>query len=164
MLLVLSLGSNAGDSIQLLYRARVLLAACGIDTLRFSTVYKTEPQYDTTKPWYYNQVLLCTCQSEPDVLLQHILTVEEKLGRVRIEHDRYAARTMDIDILLYGTHAITTTMLSIPHPRMFERAFVLVPLLELFPDECIDGKKYALQAALKKLNYSVQGTTIRQTL
>lgn len=127
----LALGSNLGD------RAANLAQACqdisGYCTIsRTSSIYETPPWGVTDQPAFLNQVLIASTELEPQELLTVVKSIEVKLGRQ--PSYRYGPRLIDIDILLYGELVLDTPTLVIPHPRMFERAFVLVPLLEIEPD------------------------------
>ena len=129
----LSLGSNLGDRPAHLARAVQLLTAVPeVRLVRASSVYETAPQGKTDQPAFLNIALAVETELEPHTLLAHMLQVEQELKRVRTE--RWGPRTIDIDLLLYGAHRIQTADLEVPHPRMGERAFVLVPLLEIAPD------------------------------
>ena len=133
----LALGSNLGDRLATLQRAVDLLDAReGIDALRSSRVYETEP-VGPPQPAYLNAVLEISTTLEPRGLLEAGLVVEAELGRVRAE--RWGPRTLDVDVLLYDDREVHEPDLEIPHPRMHERGFVLVPLLELVPDPMLPG-------------------------
>lgn len=128
----LSLGSNLGDRMAYLAAATRHIGGEGhTRVLRASSVYETAPQGKLDQPAFLNLVLEAKTDLEPHDLLRHILAVEQQLGRLRVE--RWGPRTVDIDILLYGDRVITEGELEVPHPRMADRAFVLVPLLELNP-------------------------------
>lgn len=126
----LSLGSNLGDREGNIRQALGLLGEW-VRIERVSSLYETEPMYLKEQPWFLN--LVCTGETElsPQALLDFIGQVEKRLGRVRGEH--YGPRTIDIDILLYDALVLDTPSLQLPHPRLAERAFVLVPLEEIAP-------------------------------
>jgi 2-amino-4-hydroxy-6-hydroxymethyldihydropteridine diphosphokinase len=133
----LALGSNLGDRLATLQRAVDLLdARRGIDVVRSSRVYETEP-VGPPQPAYLNAVVDVRTDLEPRELLKECLAVEEKLGRVRGE--RWGARTIDVDVLTYDVREIAEPDLVVPHPRMHERAFVLVPLADLEADPTLPG-------------------------
>jgi 2-amino-4-hydroxy-6-hydroxymethyldihydropteridine diphosphokinase len=94
-------------------------------------VYCTKPQYVLDQPDFFNLVVFGNSELEPDELLDYTQRVEASLGRNRDRERPKGERTLDIDILLFGSKIIKSDHLSIPHPGMIERAFVLVPLLEL---------------------------------
>jgi 2-amino-4-hydroxy-6-hydroxymethyldihydropteridine diphosphokinase len=128
----LALGSNLGDRLETLRRAAALLHATeGVEVVRSSRVYETEP-VGPPQPAYLNAVLEVRTTLGPRELLDACLAVEAELGRVRAE--RWGPRTIDVDVLSYDRRRLDEPGLRIPHPRMHERAFVLVPLLELDPD------------------------------
>jgi 2-amino-4-hydroxy-6-hydroxymethyldihydropteridine diphosphokinase len=133
----LGLGSNLGDRLANLQRAVDLLAdRTGVELLRSSRVYETEP-VGPPQPDYLNAVVEVRTELEPRELLDACLGVEAELGRVRDE--RWGPRTIDVDILVYDEREIDEPDLVVPHPRMHERGFVLVPLRELEPDPMLPG-------------------------
>ena len=109
----------------------------GIRTLRSSRVYETDPVGGPPQPPYLNAVIEVETDQEPHELLRTCLEVEDSLGRIRGE--RWGPRTADVDILTYDEVEIDDDLLRIPHPRAHERAFVLVPLLELEADPKLAG-------------------------
>ena len=129
----LSLGSNLGDRAQNLRLAVHELENVGAE-LRTSRIYETAPMYVSDQPRFLNMVVRMAASVSPSALLEAIHGVEAGLGRDRSSERRMGPRTMDIDILLYGDQTLSTPHLTIPHPRMKERAFVLIPLLELEPE------------------------------
>lgn len=137
----LSLGSNLGDRLGYLVQTVQLLEAAGIQVRRSSAVYETAPQGKTDQPLFLNLVLDVETTLSPLALLRQIQTVEQQLGRERTE--RWGPRTADVDILLYESLGLSTPELELPHPRMTQRSFVLVPLLELEPDLVVGGQRLA---------------------
>ncbi|MED0736364.1 2-amino-4-hydroxy-6-hydroxymethyldihydropteridine diphosphokinase [Aneurinibacillus thermoaerophilus] len=140
----LGLGSNIGDREKLLICAiRMLDAVPGIKVTCVSSLYETDPVGYTEQDTFLNLVVEIETILSPAVLLANTQQIEAELGRVRTI--RWGPRTLDIDILLYGKQWIRDKGLEIPHPRMLERAFVIVPLAEIAPeieipykqDECI---------------------------
>ena len=128
----LGLGSNLGDRREALARALHLLNdADDLRVIRCSTIYETEPWGYTDQPRFLNCVAEITAASSPVRLLETAKRIEQTLGRTG--GIRYGPRTIDIDILLYGDAIIDMGEpdLQIPHPRIMERAFVLVPLAEI---------------------------------
>lgn len=103
-----------------------------IKLLRVASLYETAPWGNTNQQWFLNTVAELDTTLSPQELLQVLLAIESELGRVRVEH--WGPRTIDLDLLLYGQEEINLPQLVVPHPRMTERAFVLVPLAELCPD------------------------------
>jgi 2-amino-4-hydroxy-6-hydroxymethyldihydropteridine diphosphokinase len=128
------MGSNLGDRAgNLLLGVRGMMSA-GLHVLRLSSVYETEPiGVSDAQPAYLNAVAeLGPPLPPPEELLARLLKVEYALGRRRTR--ALAARTLDLDLLLYGDARSETTLLTLPHPRMHLRRFVLTPLRELAPD------------------------------
>lgn len=134
----LSLGSNLGDRMEYLRKAiEDLHALDGLHVTRLSSVYETEPVGVEGQPPYLNLVAVVSTRLDPHALLAACQAVENAHGRVRTV--RWGERTLDIDLLLYDDIELETAELTIPHPRMHERAFVLVPLLEVAPGIAISG-------------------------
>ncbi|HEX2032423.1 MAG TPA: 2-amino-4-hydroxy-6-hydroxymethyldihydropteridine diphosphokinase [Actinomycetota bacterium] len=133
----LGLGSNLGDRLANLQRAVDLLGERGVRVLRSSRVYETDPVGGPDQPDYLNAVVEAETDLEPRPLLEACLAVEDALGRVRGE--RWGPRVIDVDVLTYDDRAVREPDLEIPHPRMHERGFVLVPLLELDADPPLPG-------------------------
>lgn len=128
----IALGSNLGDSRAILEAAIVMLAKTpGITVTSQSSWYRTAP-VGPPQPDYLNGCVIVEVQLPPHDLLQTLLSIEKQFGRERRE--RWGPRTLDLDILLFDNLIINTPTLQIPHPRMTERAFVLVPFAEIAPD------------------------------
>lgn len=125
----IALGSNLGDSAAILAGARAALdQQAEIDLVAQSSLYRTAP-VGPPQPDYLNAcVIVQTMLTAPD-LMQRLLEIEAQFGRVRRE--RWGARHLDLDLLLYGDQIIQTETLHVPHPRFRERAFVLVPLSDI---------------------------------
>jgi len=128
----LSLGSNIGDREANLRKAVEQLAAQDVRVLHTSRIYETEPVDYVNQAWFLNQVVEAETALFPMQLLTRVAKVERDLGRKRTV--RRGPRTIDIDILFYGAAVVETARLQIPHPRVAERRFVLVPLAELAPE------------------------------
>jgi 2-amino-4-hydroxy-6-hydroxymethyldihydropteridine diphosphokinase len=136
----LGLGSNVGDRLPMLQRAVDLLASRdGIRVTGSSRVYETDPVGGPPQPEYLNAVLRIETTLEPYGLLDACREVENTLGRERLE--RWGPRTIDVDILTFGDREIDEPDLQVPHPRMHERGFVLVPLLELAAEPPLPGRR-----------------------
>lgn len=136
----LGLGTNLGDRLENLQRAADLLAATpGIVVVRSSRIYETAP-IGPPQPDFLNAVVEVDTTLEPDDLLAACAAVERELHRVRRVH--WGPRTIDVDLLAYDDRVIETDELVVPHPRMHERAFVLVPLLELAEDPPLPGGRH----------------------
>ncbi len=130
----LSLGSNLGDRRGYLDQALEELRADGVDVLRVSPVYESEPVDFHAQPWFLNCVVEAETEAMPRQLLHRLHNIEHRLGRRRSKQVARGPRTIDIDILLYGNQVIQTNELVVPHPRMAERRFVLEPLRDLAAD------------------------------
>ena len=130
----LGLGSNIGDRKQQLLKAIDLIRNIkGIKVTKQSSIYETAPIGYTDQHNFLNLCLEIETELSPQQLLKHCLDIEQQLHRVR--EIRWGPRTLDIDILLYSDDIIETDNLSIPHPRMQERAFVLIPLNDIASDK-----------------------------
>lgn len=128
----LSLGSNVGDREAHLKRALDRLAREDIRVKRKSSIYETEPQDLRKQAWFLNLAAEIETSLFPRQLLHRIQHIEREMGRKRVIAK--GPREIDIDILLYGNFVISTEVLTIPHPRLSERRFVLQPLADLAPD------------------------------
>jgi 2-amino-4-hydroxy-6-hydroxymethyldihydropteridine diphosphokinase len=130
-LVYLSLGSNVGDRTTHLCGAKERLSTLG-RIVAVSSFYETEPVEFTDQPWFLNCVLVLESTQTPQELMTAILGIEQEMGRRRVQ--KKGPRSIDIDILLFGDEIIDTHELTIPHPAMQERRFVLEPLAEIAPD------------------------------
>ncbi len=148
VLCALGLGSNIGDKLAFVNEAvRRLDATDRITVLKRSANYRTEPWGLTDQDWFLNICILIETPLSAEALLDRCLAVEKELGRVR--NRRWGPRKIDIDVLIYGEETIGLDGLTIPHPRMCERAFVLVPLADIWPDAKI-GAQTVLDAMRKR--------------
>ena len=138
---VLCLGGNKGDREKLLSRAVESLSS-RFQLIKLSSIYETEAWGGVAKGKFLNQLAVISTSRSAMEVLEAIQGIETELGRTREEP--WGDRTMDIDILFYGEKIIDTENLKVPHPFIAERKFVLVPLLELFPDRKhpISGKTF----------------------
>jgi 2-amino-4-hydroxy-6-hydroxymethyldihydropteridine diphosphokinase len=128
----LSLGSNKGDRARYITRAMEALAERGVHVIRKSSLYETEPVETTSKAWFLNCVIEAETELLPPQLMHTLLDIERSLGRRR--RVLRGPRFIDMDILLYGDGVVSTGQLEIPHPRMAQRRFVLVPCAEIAPE------------------------------
>ncbi len=143
----LGLGANLGDRLANLQRAVDLLGADpGIRVVASSRIWETEPVGGPDQPDHLNVVVRIDTELEPTPLLGACLRVEHVLGRVR--DVRWGPRIIDIDVLLFGQAIFDEPGLTLPHPRMLERAFVLLPLLELVPDPVLPDGRRVLDATI----------------
>ena len=146
------LGSNLGDREQALRRALELLAEDPeIDVVAVSSFRETEPWGFADQPPFVNAAAALETSLSSRELLGRLLAVENALGRTRGEGPRYGPRTIDLDLLLYGGERLDEPGLTLPHPRLHERSFVLEPLAEL--DDRLEvpgkGKVHTLLAGLQ---------------
>lgn len=128
----LSLGSNLGDRETNLRTAIEKLGTIG-NVVAVSAFYETEPVDVAAQPWFLNCAVKLDTEKMPRQLIAAILAIEQSMGRQRKPQQK-APRTIDIDILLFGSSVVELPSLTIPHPRLHERRFVLEPLAEIAPD------------------------------
>jgi len=128
---ILALGTNLGDKEQNLQTAIRLLWR-QLHNIQASPLYETEPWGITDQPSFLNQVIMGTTTQSPFALLRFLLEIEQEMGRERIV--RFGPRLIDLDIIFYDNLILTSYDLTIPHPRMIERSFVLAPLADIAPD------------------------------
>lgn len=129
----LSIGSNIGDREKNLKSAIKLLEKVPeIAIKKISSIYETDPVGFEEQARFLNAVICISTALSPQKLLSFVQKVEKELGRKREIH--WGPRTIDLDILLYNQENIDSEQLMIPHPRMFERGFVMIPLLEIYPN------------------------------
>ncbi len=128
-------GSNQGDKKALLERACALIEErCGMVVER-SSDYLSEPWGFEAEEWFLNALIVVETELEPDRLMETLMQIERELGRVRHpEKAGYSSRTADLDILYYGDHVVRTGKVTVPHPRLHQRRFALMPLCEVIPD------------------------------
>ena len=149
----IALGSNLGNSQQTLEDSLTALNNTpGIDLLDVSRIYKTKPVSDIPQPDYLNGCAILNVQQNPRELLTLLQAIELQFGRVRKE--KWGARTLDLDILLYEDLIIDTPELKIPHPLMRERAFVLVPLAEIAANWQLPKSGQTIASLAGKINTS----------
>lgn len=138
-LATLGLGGNIGDPVRAMAAALATLDAradCRVAAV--SRLYRTPPWGKTDQSYFFNACAAVETRMAPESLLDLCLSIERDMKRERIE--RWGPRTLDIDILDYDGQSIHTDQLTIPHPRMKERAFVLMPLIDVAPDYRIEGR------------------------
>jgi 2-amino-4-hydroxy-6-hydroxymethyldihydropteridine diphosphokinase len=128
----IALGSNLGDRAAMFERAIAAMNAAGICVLRQSSFYITQPVDAPGQAWFLNAAVEAETSLLPLQLLHALLRIERELGRRRITP--HGPRTIDLDILFYGSSVIRSKELEIPHPRLTERRFVLVPLAQIAPE------------------------------
>jgi len=135
----LSLGSNLGDKRGNIARALSALDRGGARVVARSADFRTEPWGPVAQDWFVNACALVETDLSPEDLLALCLRIEHELGRVR--ETKWGPRAIDIDILTYDDLEIVTPALTLPHPYAAERAFVLVPLVEVAPDLRLGGRR-----------------------
>ncbi len=128
---IIALGSNLGDREGNLRRAISRISGT-MKLVDVSSVYETEPMYREDQGWFLNCVIVVETDLEPGPLLEQLNEIEKKLGRER-QAEKNAPRPIDLDILFYGEQVIAGPSLEVPHPKLAERAFVLLPLNEIRP-------------------------------
>ncbi|GAB2505014.1 2-amino-4-hydroxy-6-hydroxymethyldihydropteridine diphosphokinase [Arenimonas alkanexedens] len=136
-----ALGGNEGDVETTLVEALWAVDALPQTTIqRQSAFYRTPAWGKTDQPPFLNAVVELRTRITAPVLLASLLEIEARFGRVRSEAERWGPRTIDLDLLTYGDAVIDEPGLTLPHPHLHERAFVLVPLAEIAPDLVIPGR------------------------
>ena len=144
----IGLGSNLGDSRQILAEAVQKLASLG--QVKTSHLYQSPPMGPQDQPNYFNAVVQLITDLAPLDLLDRLQTFEQEAGRVRLRH--WGERTLDLDLLIYGDEQIQNERLTVPHVGVLERDFVLVPLLDIDDNLQLDGN------TLKDLDIVKQST------
>lgn len=135
------LGANLGDRAETIARAVQSLAASGrVEVLKVSNLYRTAPWKVLGQPQFLNAVAEIATDLTPVALVERLLDIEHALGRDRTEGTRWAARTIDLDLLLYRDEVVHDPGCRVPHPLLHEREFALRPLLEIAPAVVIPGR------------------------
>ncbi|HEY3226241.1 MAG TPA: 2-amino-4-hydroxy-6-hydroxymethyldihydropteridine diphosphokinase [Planctomycetota bacterium] len=143
------LGSNLGDRRGRIREAlRRLDRIAGVRVRKRSRIIETDPVGKTDQPRFLNAVAEVETRLEPLPLMRRLLDVERALGRVRRE--KWGPRTIDLDLLLWGDRSMATRTLTLPHPRMAERRFVLGPLAELCPGRKVPGTGRTVRGLLRE--------------
>lgn len=148
----IALGSNLGDRAATIHRAVDLLRAePAVSSVQMSSLYETAPVGGpANQPPYLNAAARVVTSCEPHEFLALLLRTEQDLGRVRAE--RWGPRTLDLDLLLFEDQIINTPTLTVPHPRMHQRRFVLEPLAEIAPAVVHPKLKLTVAELLRRLN------------
>ena len=148
---LLALGGNVGPVRETIDRALALLCSgTGLRLKARSSDYTTPPWGIEDQPPFVNVCIAVETELTPQALLGRVQAVEQALGRTRARERRWGPRPIDIDILAYDDVTLAGAELTLPHPRLFERAFVLVPLAEIAPDRVIAGRR--VRDALAKVD------------
>lgn len=148
---LIALGGNVGDVRATFQKA--IASICGMTQaalLARSSDYATSPWGDVDQAPFINACIEIDTPLDPHALLFALQKIEAKFGRDRARERRWGPRTLDLDLIAYDDVTIEKPELTLPHPRLFERAFVLVPLIEIAPDRVIAGRSVA--SALAKLS------------
>jgi 2-amino-4-hydroxy-6-hydroxymethyldihydropteridine diphosphokinase len=155
-LVYLSLGSNLADRSGNLQDAITRLSSLG-EVVEVSSFYETEPVELLAQPWFLNCAVKLNTEKMPRQLLRGVLEIEKKMGRRRGQ--KKGPRNIDIDILLFGNSTVETKGLTIPHPAMHERRFVLEPLTEIAPE----ARHPVLKSTVRELRDALPtGQTVRK--
>lgn len=157
----ISLGSNMGDTyLNLSLAINFIKKLPWISSIETSSVYETEPLGLKDQPWFANQVAKITSTGlTPISLLRELLKIEKLLGRKR--EIKWGPRTIDLDLLLFDREVINSPELILPHPRLKQRAFVLIPLLEIEPELILpNGER--LKIYLEQIDFTIKGNKIWQ--
>lgn len=144
----IALGSNLNDRQALLQGGLdALQAVSGIEVVSVSSIYETAPHGYTDQPAFLNAVCCAETDHTPEAILAEMQRIEHRFERQR--HIHWGPRTLDLDLLLFGEICLSSSNLTIPHPHIGERDFVLVPLLEIAPEICnpSTGRNYAQDLA-----------------
>ncbi|MGF1602440.1 MAG: 2-amino-4-hydroxy-6-hydroxymethyldihydropteridine diphosphokinase [Thermosynechococcaceae cyanobacterium] len=154
--IAIGLGSNLGPSLETLQAAvGQIVSTPGLQLMGQSHWYETLP-VGPPQPNYINGCLVLLTHIEPEQVLHRLLDIERQFGRQR--EVRWGPRTLDLDLLIYGQTIMETAVLNLPHPRLHERAFVLVPLAELWPD----GIHPILNCSISQLVQTVDCTGVKR--
>ena len=141
---LIALGGNLGD-VRATFR-QAIAHICGMAQAALvarSSDYATPPWGDPDQPRFVNACIEIETALDPHALLAVLQMVENRFGRQRDADRRFGPRTLDLDLIAYGEVSLQRPELTLPHPRLFERAFVLVPLAEIAPDRLIGGRRVA---------------------
>ena len=147
----IGLGSNLGDSREILAEAVAKLATLG--GVKTSKLYQSPPMGPQDQPDYFNAVVQLTTDLAPLDLLDQLQRFEQEAGRVRLRH--WGERTLDLDLLLYGEQHIQNERLTVPHVGVLEREFVLLPLLDIDPFLQVQGQALQDLSLVKNANLIV---------
>jgi 2-amino-4-hydroxy-6-hydroxymethyldihydropteridine diphosphokinase len=152
----IGLGSNEGDRLGYVKKALGMLQRIPKTALvAVSPLYDTAPTGREGQPRFLNLAVELETELTPEALLRELLAIEDRCGRIRRE--RWGPRTLDLDLLIHGEHETATEGLTLPHPRMAERAFVLVPLAQLAPDLTVPGTGKTVRALLEEIGEEKRG-------
>lgn len=157
----IGLGSNLGDRAARLRFGAARLRGL-LEDARWSSIHETVPELVEDQPPYLNACCVGRTRLTPQQLLSELQDAERRAGRKR-EGPRFGARTLDLDLLLYGEQSLETEMLTVPHARMRERAFVLVPLEEIAPDWRVPAGPGGDSTTVRELAEGVDRAGVQRT-
>lgn len=139
---IVALGSNIGDKVENVERAvSLLIEDDAIELTARSRIYKTPPWGITDQDWFVNACIGVKTSHDPHALLARCLAVEESMGRKRAE--KWGPRIIDLDVLVYGDVELSDADLTLPHPHITKRAFVLAPMADIAADLVLEGRTVA---------------------
>ena len=159
----ISLGSNLGNRLKNLQKAVNLIADTVGSIIKIASVYKT-PALGFDGDYFLNTVIKVSTYQPPETLIQSLLLIEKKLGRKRLNNEEYSNRSIDLDILLFDDEIIFSKTLIVPHPRMLNRKFVMIPLVEIAPNTIHPIEKKHLQNCLQNCNDTSEINIIQEKL
>jgi len=156
-----AMGSNLGDRAQLISSAAADIAALPLTHVSaVSTFFDTEPVGKMDQPRFLNAALIGLTTLTPHGLFAVLCDIELRHGRTRGSQEaRWGPRTLDLDLLLHGTSIINSHILTVPHPRMLERTFVLIPLAQIAPAWLVPGADLTVAAAAARLHHNLSSFT-----
>ena len=159
----ISLGSNIGNRLENLQKAVNLIADTVGSIIKIASVYKT-PALGFDGNYFLNTVIKVSTYQPPETLIESLLLIEKKLGRKRLNNEEYSNRSIDLDILLFDDEIIFSKTLIVPHPRMLNRKFVMIPLVEIAPNTIHPIEKKHLQNCLQNCNDTSEINVIQEKL
>ncbi|MDG1452510.1 MAG: 2-amino-4-hydroxy-6-hydroxymethyldihydropteridine diphosphokinase [Polaribacter sp.] len=159
----LSLGTNQGNKLENLQKAIDLIDENVGGIQKVSSVYQT-PSWGFEGENFFNICIKVSTYQQPEVLLSSLLEIEQELGRLRSSEKGYQNRKIDIDILLFDDEIIFSKLLIVPHPKMLDRKFVLIPLAEIAPNELHPIKKTQLSVCAQNCNDASEISMIKEKL
>ncbi|MCL4741907.1 MAG: 2-amino-4-hydroxy-6-hydroxymethyldihydropteridine diphosphokinase [Phycisphaerales bacterium] len=152
------IGSNLGDRLAAIERAVLAMASLpGTRLVARSSVHETEPVGPVPQGPFLNAAALLVTSLAPGDLLDALLAIERSMGRDRAAAERWGPRVIDLDLLLYGSRVESGPRLTLPHPRLHERAFVLGPLAEIAPEAVVPG----IGRTVRELRDTLRGAVAR---
>ena len=145
---VIILGGNQGNVPDTFRKCEERFEALGYKLVDISSLYSSPPWGFDSKNMFYNRIMVFETNKNPQYVLDDCLMIEGELGRIRNTSENYEDRIIDIDILFYGEEIVVEEHLMIPHPRLHERKFCLVPLQEIMPDFVHPGLEKTIRTLL----------------